>query len=274
MFESFDYWDGDDTGEIWWAPHVQDFKLLHASDPAVEGINERSRAVGGPDVQTAVYYKTICIDVDQYLANTRKLAEGRGVKVIRAKLPTDSSFDEALAAAEQIAAQNGRVDGFVNACGLGGFKLCNDNQVLPIRGQTVLVKGEASMTTSRHSDVLKGYAIPRPGSGTTILGGTQDRGQWDGTPDPQTTQRILHNCSVLVPELLTGKDGGFEVISTQCGLRPGRNGGPRVERETVQGRKVVHAYGHAGAGYQNSIGCARLVLKLIEESLAAPAAKM
>ncbi len=64
----------------------------------------------------------------------------------------------------------------------------------------------------------------------------------------ETTKSILHGCKVLAPELLS-KDGGFEVLSVQCGLRPAREGGPRVEGEIVDGRwKVVHSYGHAGAG--------------------------
>lgn len=67
----------------------------------------------------------------------------------------------------------------------------------------------------------------------------------------------------MAPELLTAEDGGFEVISVQCGLRPGRKGGPRLESEVFGGRTIVHAYGHAGGGYQNSVGSARAVLKLV-----------
>lgn len=64
----------------------------------------------------------------------------------------------------------------------------------------------------------------------------------------ETTKSILQGCKVLAPELLS-EDGEFEVLSVQCGLRPAREGGPRVEGEIVDGRwKVVHSYGHAGAG--------------------------
>ena len=40
-----------------------------------------------------------------------------------------------------------------------------------------------------------------------------------------------------------------------------------MEREVVGGRKVVHAYGHASGGYQNSVGSARMVVGLVKESL-------
>jgi len=40
------------------------------------------------------------------------------------------------------------------------------------------------------------------------------------------------------------------------------------ERVCVGKRAVVHAYGHAGAGYQNSVGSARAVVELVGESIA------
>jgi D-amino-acid oxidase len=40
----------------------------------------------------------------------------------------------------------------------------------------------------------------------------------------------------------------------------GLGGGGRVAR-------VVHSYGHAGAGYQNSVGSARKVVRLVGESV-------
>lgn len=58
--------------------------------------------------------------------------------------------------------------------------------------------------------------IPRPGSGTTILGGTKEEGVWDERPDEAVTERILRLNSWQMPELLTGRDGGFEVLSVQC----------------------------------------------------------
>ena len=64
----------------------------------------------------------------------------------------------------------------------------------------------------------------------------------------ETTNAILEGCKSLTPDLLT-KDRSFEVLSVQCGLRPARENGPRVEVEIVDGTyKVVHSYGHAGAG--------------------------
>lgn len=204
-----------------------------------------------------------------YLSYLQDKAKSEGIEIIKSRLPTTSGFDGVLEAAEQLAEARGRgsADAFVHASGLGAFKLCDDKAMYPVRGQTVLVKGEAAAERTRSGGGIIAYCIPRPGSGTTILGGTRDDGNWSETPDPKITSNILKQNSWQVPELLTSPSGGFEVISVQCGLRPGRRGGARVEPEVVNGKKVVHAYGHAGAGYQNSIGSARLVVKLVSESL-------
>ena len=65
--------------------------------------------------------------------------------------------------------------------------------------------------------------------------------------DKDTTTAILKRAKVLCPELVDA-GGGFNVVSEQVGFRPSRNGGPRVELEEVNGKRVVHSYGHSGAG--------------------------
>ena len=80
------------------------------------------------------------------------------------------------------------------------------------------------------------------------------------------TKEILEAAKAWAPELLNWK-GEFEVLSEQVGLRPGRKGGARVEIEELEAGELVvcHAYGHAGAGYQNSIGSAQKVVRLLGE---------
>ena len=65
----------------------------------------------------------------------------------------------------------------------------------------------------------------------------------------------------------TGKDEVFEVLSSQVGFRPGRKEGLRVEVKEV--RQVgdiwtVRSHGNGGAGYQNSVGSAEQVVRLVE----------
>jgi D-amino-acid oxidase len=230
------------------------------------------------------------INVPQYLAYLLSQAQSQGVEIVKARLDTSKGFLHALKEAEDLVFSSSHsqpqgsansssskpVACFINATGLGALTLCNDTNMFPIRGQTVLVKGEAHSTITRAGSNYRAYCIPRPGSGTTILGGTKDEEVWDSEPDETATEGILKRNAWQVPELLTGDDGGFEVLSVQCGLRPGRKGGPRVEGELIvdeQGgrARVVHSYGHAGAGYQNSVGSARKVVRLVGESVEAAA---
>ena len=270
MFETLDYWDGVPTEEMWWAPHVKNFRTIADFNDPIRALNARMSEHMAP-IMHGVAYDAFCINVPQYLLYLQEKGRKMGVKVVKARLPVNAGLLKALDAANTVAKREGRrnADCFVNATGLGAKKLCGDDAMYPIRGQTVLVKGEANATSDRFGD-FSGYCIPRPGSGMTILGGTKQAGNWSEAVDPETTKQILEKCSYLAPELLTGPNDQFEVVSVQCGLRPGREGGARIEKEHVNDyheEKVVHAYGHGGAGYQNSVGSARLVVQLVNEFL-------
>ncbi|KAK0255163.1 hypothetical protein B0A54_16286 [Friedmanniomyces endolithicus] len=269
LYDSFKYWDFPVKERIWWAPYVKDYRVLADHQESFRSINERTPEDAGK-IQAAVAYRAVAVNVPQYLLYLQERARKADTVVIKARLPVERGLQHTLEAAEQEAMNQGRskVVCFVNATGLGAAKLCGDEAMYPIRGQTVLVKGEAKTIFTRSGVDYGAYCIPRPGSGSTILGGTKEKDVWSETPDPEVTEQILKHAALNIPELMTGPDGGFEVISVQCGLRPGRYGGARVEIERVGGKRVVHAYGHAGGGYQNSVGSARLTLRLVEESLA------
>jgi D-amino-acid oxidase len=66
---------------------------------------------------------------------------------------------------------------------------------------------------------------------------------------------IIARCTEVVGEL-----AGAEVLGEKVGLRPARHGGPRVEREG----RIVHAYGHGGAGMTLSWGCAEEITRLVD----------
>ncbi len=76
-------------------------------------------------------------------------------------------------------------------------------------------------------------------------------------PDPAITQRILADGAQL-----DGRVAELDVLDVRVGLRPGRPS-VRVEREQLaDGRPVVHNYGHDGAGFILSWGCAQEVVDL------------
>jgi len=151
--------------------------------------------------------------------------------------------------AEQIVRKHNFGDSyaFVNATGLGARELVPDKRMYPTRGQTILVRGEAEKVSTLEGKGSIRYVIPRKGSGTSVLGGTKQAGNWDTEVNHNTTRQILEGCKPLAPELL--KDGAFEVVKVLVGLRPSREGGARVESEIFGEKHVVHSYGHAGAGW-------------------------
>lgn len=78
----------------------------------------------------------------------------------------------------------------------------------------------------------------------------------------------MKRCVDLCPDLTGGR--GIEhlsIIRHGVGLRPMREGGPRVEKETIDGIQVVHNYGHGGYGYQSSFGTAKMAVELVRGAL-------
>jgi D-amino-acid oxidase len=153
---------------------------------------------------------------------------------------------------------------------LGGVM---DKAMVPARGQTVLVRNVApfqgAISGSDDKDDEVTYLMTRAVAGGTILGGCYQKGNWDGAVDVKLAERILKRALNFCPDLV--KNGPLDIISHNVGLRPVREGGIRVEREVITGKgssqQVVHNYGHGGAGYQTSYGCALRVVALVGETV-------
>jgi D-amino-acid oxidase len=140
----------------------------------------------------------------------------------------------------------------VNCSGLGARRLAGDEDVRPVRGQVVVVNG-VDLDQWWVDATGPTYVVPR--ERTVIVGGTDEEGDWSRTPSPDTATDILGRASRLVPEL-----AGANVVGHRVGLRPVR---PSVRLE-AQGR-VIHCYGHGGAGVTLSWGCANEVSRLATE---------
>lgn len=171
-------------------------------------------------------------------------------------------------------------DLIVNCTGLSSLRLggVEDKNLYPGRGQIVLVRNEPGVMAST-SGTDDGpdeavYIMQRAAGGGTVLGGCLQKDNWQSQPDPSLANRIMKRAVELCPQLVPEGKGaeGLSVIRHGVGLRPMRNGGIRIEKDSItgpDGRKVaiVHNYGHGGYGYQTSFGCSRAVEKLVNESL-------
>ncbi len=146
----------------------------------------------------------------------------------------------------------------VNASGLGSRLLGGDSSVVPARGQVVLVS-QVGLDRWCLDEAGLTYVIPRRHD--IVCGGTDEEGSWSHTPDQASAHAILERARKLVPELARAR-----VLGHRVGLRPAR---PRVRLEAVDlpgGSRVVHCYGHGGAGVTLSWGCADDVASLVRQA--------
>jgi D-amino-acid oxidase len=143
----------------------------------------------------------------------------------------------------------------VNCTGIGARRLTGDATLRPLLGQTVLVEpGEVDLRQmyGDERDLSRMfYVIPRRGE--VVIGGCAlpFDGDVPPPPDPALRSAFLERARVA----------GFRhgsVLRDAVGLRPAR---PEVRVERVG--RVIHHYGHGGAGYTLARGSAADIAALV-----------
>lgn len=221
------------TEAPWWSAGVPDFRIAPAPDAQYTG--EWQFTV--PAVQTRSYLYWLIEQV-----------EALGGSLERRSVGT-------------LAEAAGATPVLVNATGLAAGRLVPDPAVHPIRGRIVVLANPGITVSHRDEDDPAGGIYVHPRSRDVVAGGTFEPGQDDLAPDPAVSEQILRRCTAMVPEL-----AGARVLREVTGLRPGRHGGPRLEEDPQRlpgGTRLIHCYGHGGAGITLSWGCADEVTALI-----------
>jgi D-amino-acid oxidase len=216
-----------------WHAHVDDFGLL---DP-------------DPDGRGGWSFTSPVVDMSLYLPWLA--AQVRSLGVHLETVPRLGPSDLAAAAAGD--------DALVLCPGLGAVDLLADTDVVPVRGQVVLLEQvglESWLLAEGDGDPT--YVVPR--RRTIVCGGTARTGDWSTEPDATTARDILTRCRALLPQLAEAA-----VVGHRVGLRPVR---PQVRLELERsndalGVPVVYCYGHGGAGVTLSWGCAEDVADLV-----------
>jgi glycine/D-amino acid oxidase-like deaminating enzyme len=152
--------DNDFAG-LWWKSYVLDFRVL-PEEELPEGAKH------------GVAYTTFAISPCQYMRYLLRKCRELGVREVRRTL---ASLGEAASVGEEVAA-------VVNCTGMGARELVGDENVYPIKGQTVLVRGECK--ANRFVKSKSGWqdaVLRRPGEGT-ILGVSKNKNDWYGFTHP------------------------------------------------------------------------------------------
>lgn len=136
----------------------------------------------------------------------------------------------------------------VNCTGFGARALCDDALLEPGHGIAVIVDRPAfdcAIVEAEEGKPLT-YVIPR--TDDCILGG------YDHVvpPDDDEIAWIVERCRAVAPSIATA------IRAIVRGTRPVRQS-VRLEREG----NVIHNYGHGGAGFTLSWGCAHEVRRLL-----------
>ena len=219
-------YDAADGEELpWWAPAVEDIRLERTGLPLPA---PAAWVFTAPRADPRVYLPWL----------ESQLAGGFTVQAV-----------------ERLADVDG--DLVVNCTGLGSRALLDDRELTPVLGQTIIVESNAlhpaKVLHDERDEATMFYAIPRRGE--IVLGGCAIEVDDDTAPPPD---RAIH-ATILERCRSRGYDPG-EVVRESVGLRPFRSA-VRLEREG----RFIHNYGHGGAGYTVSWGCAEEVVRLAAE---------
>ncbi|OWB63023.1 nucleotide binding protein [[Candida] boidinii] len=168
-----------------------------------------------------------------------------------------------------------RADAVVNASGLLSKDLVkNEDKIFAVRGQVMLVENNTKDMFSVNfydkdhpNESL--YIMPRREGGCVIGGCFLPNEKVTAEVDYEQADRILNKAKKYVPDLVSSDNGNpqeFKIVRYQVGYRPFRKGGYRIEKDEENG-KIIHCYGHGGAGYQSSWGSAELSVALVDSVL-------
>ncbi|KAK3809104.1 MAG: hypothetical protein JOS17DRAFT_765269 [Linnemannia elongata] len=236
-----------------------------------------------PGVEFGISYTTVSVHAPKYLKYLQEQILARGGTIDRATIPSLKSLAQIPHSTD-----GAKADIIVNCSGLGSRNLSgvHDHQMFPTRGQIVIVKVPDSLWPKAKQFTMERYAegsamgtgtityvIPRD-NGEIVLGGTMEHWNYQEAASEETTKAILKRVVATKPDLFSNAT----ILRSCVGLRPNRRGGVRISAAVEQfdwnegwgDSKVVvvaHNYGHAGFGYQASVGCAAKVVEQVEGCL-------
>jgi D-amino-acid oxidase len=222
----------------------------------------------------AYEYTAPVINVDRAMRFLTDLVKSKGAVLKTGTIKGDLLDQESKLLEEY------KVDAIVNAMGLGASEVAADPNVYGLHGALLrLVNDGKDFPIVRNAIIVSSTKVGESGGdgafilpcsdGILALGTISEaKGEaTDLTLDSDAVKEMRARCEDLLPQLKNARlDPNYPLIR---GTRPQRRGGPRVERETRRAEsRIIHSYGHGGAGWSLAMGSARDAAGLVDEVIA------
>ncbi|KAM3959955.1 D-amino acid oxidase 1 [Aphomia sociella] len=214
--------------------HVTRNHLIENLVPIYRSVHDDELKICGQGWKYGSYFTTLKIGCERYLPWVEKRFIDKGGKIVRDKIDNFTSL-------------HNKYDLVFNCTGLGAKYLCQDYDLVPIRGQ--IIKANAPWLKTAFYGDYDTYVIPGL-DGVATLGGVRQYDSYNLQVCKHDAAAILERCCQLLPALKKA-----EIVAHKVGLRPHRVP-VRVEPEFISGLKVVHCYGHGGYGVTCAPGTA------------------
>ncbi|XP_047030974.1 D-aspartate oxidase [Helicoverpa zea] len=213
--------------------HVTRNHLIEDIVPLYRAVTDEELKLAPKSTKFGSYFSTLKLECGNYLPWTEKIIVERGGQLLNKKVESFKSLSN--------------YDLVFNCSGLGARYLCNDHDLVPIRGQVIKVKAPW-VKHAMYGD-YDTYIIPGL-NGVVTLGGVRGYDSYNLNYCKYDAAAIMERCCEFLPSLKNA-----EVLAHKVGLRPHRLP-VRVEPELIDGVKVVHCYGHGGYGVMTAPGTA------------------
>ncbi|XP_050400433.2 D-aspartate oxidase isoform X2 [Patella vulgata] len=201
-----------------------------------------------PRAKSGKFFTSYLVDCTSYLPWLMKQYMNKGGKIIN---KTIQSLDELYPLYDII----------INCSGLHSHQLLGDKELFPARGETIRVHAP----WIKHfyvQDIGDEFTYIFPGSKNVVLGATFQKGNWNTKPNHEDRAALFERCCQIHPSLKMAT-----VDYSWVGLRPCRSR-VRLELEPPSAHtkcRVIHNYGHGGAGVTLHWGCAQTVVDLLRD---------
>ncbi|KAK5997676.1 D-amino-acid oxidase-like protein [Cladobotryum mycophilum] len=231
--------------ELWYRDRIPGFQKL-----------EPHKILGGEKTVLAVKYSSFTLDPSTFLPWMRTHLESTSVKFKR--ISTVKSLGELAHLGHDV---------LVNASGLASQTLSDvqDENLIMDRHYTILLKLDYKNSFVRRSGNEYTYGFGRS-DGSLCLGGESDAVHDQLKSKESIRVELLRRAHLTLPEVFPSTNpDDYTIVDDLAGVRPIRLPSARLEKEIINGQKVVHAYGPPAGGYIFSFGLGREVAQLVNE---------